>query len=887
MTLSLNSAIVRIRDGEGYVVGAGFLVGDDQVLTCAHVLDDALGRPRGSSERPVDHFQLDFPLVASDRQLDARVACWKPTQDVAGLELIQAPPAGARSVRLVQANDPWGNAFRAFGFPRGYENGVWASGRILEREATGWLQIEVVNQTGYFVAPGFSGGPVWAQTPDGVVGITVAADTTPGCRAAFIIPTKQLVAAWPELETWTIPVCPYRGLLAFREQDALFFFGREVLTERLLEAVQGPSPAVAVVGPSGSGKSSVVSAGLLPRLRQAPSANEWIIVRLRPGEKPFEELANALLPPLEPEMTRTDRLIEVPKLRNALREGRVTLSRVAATILEQSPGAGRLLLVIDQFEELYTLCSDMDTRHAFLDCLIQVVSQSQSSRSTNLHIVLTLRADFMGQALSYRPFADLLDRAEKLIVGPMNREELEATIISPAEQQGVAFDDGLPSRILGDVSNQAGNLPLLEFALTQLWERQEGSRLTHAAYEAIGGVKGALTRYADQIYDQLSQTEQEQARWVFTQLVCPGKGTEDTRRRATRTELAGADWNLIRKLSDARLVVTDRDPTGQEIVEVAHEALIQDWERLRAWMAKDREFRLWQERLRTALHQWEETVRDEGALLHGVPLAEAMEWLSARGDDLNEAERDFIQAGQEQQLREERRLEELQAEVAATRQLSTLNVAIAALQHRINNTFNIIVPNMTRLRKHVDTSDPTIQEILDIVERNARYTSDIMQRIQEPLREVEFQDVDINDVLTYVARRIEDERNYSVDIDLALDDSIPLISAPVGQITEIFWNLAENACRVMNEEGQLTITSSQVDGNIEIRVEDTGPGIPPRIQKRLFIRPIPSKEPGGGAGLGLWLSSLMLQTFGGSIKIERTGPSGTTVLVQIPLPEDL
>jgi WD40 repeat protein/S1-C subfamily serine protease len=205
MTKSFNSAIVRIRDTNGHVVGAGFLVGQRQVLTCTHVIDDTLGRLHNASEMPQVEVHLDFPLVAPDQPLTARVVCWQPSQpngsgDVAVLELTDDPPAGASPVRLVKAEEPWGNSFHAFGFPDGYDNGVWASGQMLDREATGWLQIEDVKHTGYFIAPGFSGGPVWDETLKGVVGMTVAADTTQGIRAAFIIPTDRLVAAWPELE---------------------------------------------------------------------------------------------------------------------------------------------------------------------------------------------------------------------------------------------------------------------------------------------------------------------------------------------------------------------------------------------------------------------------------------------------------------------------------------------------------------------------------------------------------------------------------------------------------------------------------------------------------------------------------------------------------------
>jgi len=225
---------------------------------------------------------------------------------------------------------------------------------------------------------------------------------------------------------------------------------------------------------------------------------------------------------------------------------------------------------------------------------------------------------------------------------------------------------------------------------------------------------------------------------------------------------------------------------------------------------------------------------------------------------------------------------QLQEEIIAKEQIATLGTAIAALQHRINNTFNIIVPNVTRLRKRVDMTDEEIVEILDIIERNARYTSDIIARIQEPLREVEMQDVDINAVLGEVIDMMEKQWGPDIVVVQDLDDDIPLIQAPIGQVTEVFSNLSDNACRAMDGNGRLAIASCLNSGIINVRVQDTGPGIPPRIQARLFEKPVPSKSPGGGAGLGLWLSQLMLQTLGGGVEIEKTDSTGTTMLVNIP-----
>jgi len=236
-----------------------------------------------------------------------------------------------------------------------------------------------------------------------------------------------------------------------------------------------------------------------------------------------------------------------------------------------------------------------------------------------------------------------------------------------------------------------------------------------------------------------------------------------------------------------------------------------------------------------------------------------------------------------------RETRELRDEVIATKQLATLGTAMAALQHRINNTFNIIVPNVTRLRSRVDMSDSTIVEILDIIERNARYTSTDIARIQEPLREIEPQDVDVNAVLRDVVGKVKelwlvDPAHPVVDVVLDLDDPIPQIRAPIGQIAEVFRNLVDNAYRAMDKGGQLTITNCLTNNIICARIQDTGPGIPPQIQQHLFTKPVPPKDPSRGAGLGLWLSRLVLQSLGGNVIIEKSGPTGTTMLVQIPTP---
>ncbi|MCF3622376.1 WD40 repeat domain-containing protein [Planktothrix agardhii] len=453
-------------------------------------------------------------------------------------------------------------------------------------------------------------------------------------------------------DTDEILPCPYRGLFHFGPDDAEFFFGREVFVTELLQATQTRN-FIPVLGASGSGKSSVVLAGLVPKLQQK---GHWKFTHFRPGNDPFHALALALVPLYTPELDATDRIAQARKLADYLRGGTMPLGDIFAWIKQHHPN-DRVLLIADQFEELYTLCSDEKIRRSFLDILLASFPASNSQLSSAV-LVATMRADFLGNALSYRPFADLLQNAD-IKLGAMNREELSQVIEKPADKLGVKFADGLVERILDSVENEPGNLPLLEFALTELWKRRKGKELTHTAYEEIGEVQGALTTYANAQYQLLNPSEQKQVQRIFVQLVRPGEGAEDTRRMALKAELGDQSWSLVKQLADARLVVTSQNSASIETVEVVHEALIKNWGQLREWMSADRDFRSWQERLRAAMQQWQEAKQDDGALLRGAPLVVAESWLKKRSDELSLGEREFIQKSvilREREKQQEKRL---------------------------------------------------------------------------------------------------------------------------------------------------------------------------------------------------------------------------------------
>ncbi|CAD5946635.1 WD40 repeat domain-containing protein [Planktothrix agardhii] len=453
--------------------------------------------------------------------------------------------------------------------------------------------------------------------------------------------------------------CPYQGLFHFGPENAEYFFGRTVFIEELFQATETKN-FIPLLGASGSGKSSVVLAGLVPKLVEI---GHWQFTHFRPGNDPFLALAQALVPLYEPNLDKTDGMAKARKLSGYFQDNTVPLSDVFSTIQRNYPN-NRILLIADQFEELYTLCHDEQTRRQFLDSLLNAFESSTHKPPYSTVLVTTMRTDFLGNVLSYPPLADVL-RTGDIKIRSMNTEELTEVIEKPAQKLGVDFEGGLVERILDDVDKEPGNLPLLEFALTELWKKRTRKQLTHKAYEEIGEVSGALTRYADDKYSKLSEQEQQQVRRIFVQLVRPGEGTLDTRRVATRAELNESNWSLVKELADARLVVTNRTIISQdnsqqqiniqeqETVEVVHEALIRNWGQLRKWMNTDREFRTWQEKLRGEMRQWQEMKKDRGTLLRGAPLLEAEKWLQKRSDQLSLEEREFINQSTDQRKKQE------------------------------------------------------------------------------------------------------------------------------------------------------------------------------------------------------------------------------------------
>jgi WD40 repeat protein/transcriptional regulator with XRE-family HTH domain len=411
-------------------------------------------------------------------------------------------------------------------------------------------------------------------------------------------------------------IAPYKGLLFFDEADAELFFGRESLTARLAEhvidlAIDSSSRFLAVVGASGSGKSSLVRAGLAVALKRAG----W-------DTRVFTPTANPL----------------------RILEGNLNPARINH--------AERVLILVDQFEEVFTLCRDEMERIAFIEKLLA----SAQERSKKMTVVIALRADFYSHCAQY-PLLRQAVAAEQEYIGQMTAEELRRAIEEPAKRNGWEFEPGLVDVLLQDIGAdgmgqpEPGALPLLSHALLATWERRRGRTFTREGYHASGGVRGAIAETAESVFnDQLNQAQQELARDAFLRLTELGEGTEDTRRRAELNELVRQSDEatqlraVLNILAEARLITLNEDSA-----EVAHEALIREWERLHEWLTQDREGLLLHRHLTESAHDWEARGHDSAELYRGARLAQAREWASVNEGRLNAQERAFIAASIDQE----------------------------------------------------------------------------------------------------------------------------------------------------------------------------------------------------------------------------------------------
>ncbi|WP_189819215.1 nSTAND1 domain-containing NTPase [Streptomyces olivaceoviridis] len=682
-------AIARVLAEDGRTAGTGFLVAEDTVVTCAHVVQAAGQEPGG-------RVRLTFPHLPGSPHLTGHVlsASWRgPRAEDLAVVRLDSAPTGARPVRLGSAAGCRGHRIRSYGFPSqapaGGHFGYGTAGDLLPSSAGLLLQLADAND----LTTGFSGGPVLDEVTGLVIGM-VTAITAPdsharGVAVAYATPTQVLRQVWPDLAEQQVH--PYRGLEPFTAEHAGWFHGREAAVERVVAALTRQRRGLLLLGPSGAGKSSLVQAGVLPALAEGrlPGSDRWLHVIARPGQDLLAELERAGLP------------------------GATSVGIVTATErrLAAEPGDRRLVLVIDQFEELLTepAAGRQPTRqHAAAEQLVALIGSSVAVTA-----ILVMRDDFYARLAAWAP--DLLEAASPGLLNipaTLDIQDLHAIITRPAHTAGASTEDGLAQRIITDVlaadptasvTRQAPVtlLPPLQLALSQLWERREDGRLTHRAYDRIGEVTGALTTWCNTVLAGMPADHRPTARRILTALVRPADDAHAipaTRRQVPLTDLRALATDpytatpqddqtfetVMAALTGHRIIATRTVPRPDgtpdaATAELVHDALVRDWTDLRDWIAADHHFHTWLQRVGEQQARHAETGHP-GDLLDGTDLAEGTALAQHRG--LPPHITDFLNDSRQRQHAALRRTRRINIALTGLLTLALIAAGLAFLQRQ-------------------------------------------------------------------------------------------------------------------------------------------------------------------------------------------------------------
>ena len=609
MSHPLEAGTIRIVKSDGSTAGTGFFVSERLVVTCAHVV---------ASVGEIIQMQFKgsntlYGRVISDYYRNPDKG------DVAFLHL-ESIPYNITPLRLGAAEHSLsGSPFQSFGYPDlGDIKGIHVRGEI--RRMTLENDQHILQLDSKELNLGHSGAPIWDEKRGVVVGMVVSvykSDASGKLRdTAFAIPSETLWEVCRDI--YPSETAPYIGLETFTDQSSQFFFGREDLTKKLLNILRSGNRFLALFGPSGSGKSSVIKAGLFPALKsgQLPRSQKWAQLQMRPASNPFEQLKASGFDTIDiNDFLRTNREFD------------------------------RIILFIDQFEELFTLCPDELHKRFTRDLAVAL-------ENPKFILVLSMRDDFYS---AFNAKAALLATSEHLEIenapGTLRRDEIVLIIEQPAQKVGLLLEEGLSELIIKDLmrdgeSVRSSILPLLEFTLLQLWERRQDGYLTHEAYQTIGGVTGSLARWADDAYSELSNGDQAMAERILTSLVHLGddsRGLPDTRRWRKMSDMSTSEakQKVIKHFVDRRLLVV-----SDGIVELVHDALVIEWRKLRRWLDDDRQFLIWKEKISEKYHEWK---NGKGDLLGGRYLSEAKGYLRERQSELEDL-KVFITSSVKRQL---------------------------------------------------------------------------------------------------------------------------------------------------------------------------------------------------------------------------------------------
>ena len=670
-----------LKMGSDLTAGIGFLVTERHIVTCAHVVNVALGRDPREQSKPDDNVrvQIEFPKLGGADGAPSRICEvleWVPPplsgtsagEDIAGLVLARGDlPEKAGPARLLNEAIPRGSAVDVFGYPGNpprTENG--ANSRLIARGTVGrgLVQLDTDGAAAIRTQAGFSGSPVVAadEVGDAVVGMVVMATSDGRGGDAYAVPAAALAEGWPDvLGALSVPPCPYKGLSPFSEADAAqsLYVGREEDIAELRRLLKRHG-LVVVTGSSGVGKSSLLAAGL----GHSMANDGWKVASVRPGAAPMEALARALV-----DVERPGADAGLSALDDCLR--RLRAEGLTSTGVKLTVSTGKSLLVcVDPLEEVLDSGCEEQASAEFL----QLIFSLRPVKGHDFRVVCALRADFISHLLNHRETArDLKNMMHMLF--PLEKEKLERIIKEPALARGVEYEPSLISQIAEDADG-GSSLPLLEWALFEMWRHLHGRTITLSDYRRIGGVAGALARHADEAYERLTEGlgfSQSQIKSMLLTLV--RTGSSPTRRTVPYTDLPPEQLAVASVLIKERLLACHADDLHGEVLEIVHETLLSQWHQLAEWIADDRRFLDWHTKARDRI----------GGLLEESEVAEARDWLVTRRSDIDTSVQKMIERSRTYHEEQLRRLEEAREKAEAAARTSEA-LRLASLSDHVGQT---------------------------------------------------------------------------------------------------------------------------------------------------------------------------------------------------------
>ncbi|CAA6808964.1 MAG: High-affnity carbon uptake protein Hat/HatR [uncultured Sulfurovum sp.] len=626
-----NPSTFLIKSSKNRSFGTGFCVHKDErgsyLVTCAHVVNACI-----IDNLIVDNYPAKLLYLSEDEELmDLAVVYVEGLTNTTTLKLCDSMAhegdhftvTGYRPHKDKHAQEP-------------LDGFIKKSYQLESSETKQWIYELSINEDDS-IEQGYSGSAV-VSTETGLV-MAVATDRKRDGKNAYATPIHHLKEIWQEIPqalfVSTESTNPYKGLQSFSYEDRHNYYGREKESKEI--AKQLPKTKLfTLLGASGSGKSSLIFAGVMPLIENS----DVQILSLRPQSHPFKSLATVFIPTLYPD--KLEQIEQNEKLTNKLANNDIKLNNLVETFLQETQ-AKHLYLILDQFEELFTLTKEQKIRNHFLDQLLTLINSE-----LNVTLLLSMRADFLSHLSYYEPFNQAYNDHQNTILSLLSEAKLRKVIEQLALSQGVKFQDGLVDRIIDEIENEAGQLPLLEFALDQLWTNKKGRVITHEVLDEMKSISHSISHYADKIYNDTK--DKESIKKVLIKLVNPGAGTEDTRRIASLDEFSEIDRETIVKLASERLIVTQ-----DQNIDIVHEALIREWGQLQEWIEEYREFLEWEKRLRDDRKVYEENGSKKEDLLKDSRLLKAEEFVKSHEAYIAPDDKAFVDKSSESDKKRKRR----------------------------------------------------------------------------------------------------------------------------------------------------------------------------------------------------------------------------------------